>query len=130
MIKLFDLISGTRLRKKNVYFQYSTEEQFTGEYWEDGKKIYTKTLYPVVPQSGEVNYAHEIANIGDYRAFDYNNSYFQNKSTKDVYPISVYVGSTAWCFPYSITKTQAQIRFGSSFVAGWKLVITIRYTKN
>lgn len=44
MIKLFDLLNGTRLRKKNVYFQYSTEEQFTGEYWIDGKKIYTRTF--------------------------------------------------------------------------------------
>ena len=42
-VQLFDLITGLRLRKKNIHFQYSTKEQFTGEYWIDGKKIYQKS---------------------------------------------------------------------------------------
>ena len=29
---------------KDIGFHYSTEEQWTGEYWIDGKKIYTKTF--------------------------------------------------------------------------------------
>lgn len=32
------------IKRKDVYFKYSTSEQFTGEYWLDGKKIYTKTV--------------------------------------------------------------------------------------
>lgn len=45
MIRLFDFIDNIRLRKKNVYFRYSDSgEQFTGEYWLDGKKIYVKTI--------------------------------------------------------------------------------------
>lgn len=36
---------GNKVRKKDVYFKYSTEEQFTGEYWIDGKKYIVK-LYP------------------------------------------------------------------------------------
>lgn len=32
------------LRKKDVYFKYSIEEQWTGEYWLDGKKIYSKVI--------------------------------------------------------------------------------------
>lgn len=117
------------IEKKDIYFKYSSAEQWTGEYWEDGKKIYTKVLFPIVPANGEVNYSHGVSNIGDYRTFDYSNSYFQNKSTKQSFPISVYVGSTAWCFPYSITDSQVQVRFGSDFVSGWKLVVTIKYTK-
>ena len=35
---------GNKVRKKDVYFKYSTEEQFTGEYWIDGKKIYCKVI--------------------------------------------------------------------------------------
>ena len=50
------------LRKKDVYFKYSTEEQFTGEYWIDGKKIYCK----VVSVSGftkDKYVAHNISNL-------------------------------------------------------------------
>ena len=31
---------GNVVRRKDVYFKYSTDEQWTGEYWIDGKKIY------------------------------------------------------------------------------------------
>lgn len=62
MIKLFDLLNGTRLRKKNVYLQYSNQEQFTGEYWIDGKKIYCKTVAVNFGASTTVT-PHNIANI-------------------------------------------------------------------
>ena len=35
---------GNVVRKKDVYFKYSTDEQWTGEYWIDGKKIYCKVV--------------------------------------------------------------------------------------
>ena len=60
-IQLFDLITGLRLRKKNVYFQYSTEEQFTGEYWIDGKKIYVKSY-----NLGTINAFKKIENIANF----------------------------------------------------------------
>ena len=53
---------GNVVRKKDVYFKYSTDEQWTGEYWIDGKKIYCK----VVSVSGftKDNYvAHNISNL-------------------------------------------------------------------
>lgn len=31
---------GNFVRKKDVYLKYSTNEQWTGEYWIDGHKIY------------------------------------------------------------------------------------------
>lgn len=43
-ITVFGLKSGLRLQRKDTYFQHSTSEQFTGKYWVDGKKIYTKTV--------------------------------------------------------------------------------------
>lgn len=42
-IKVFGFKSGNRLQRKDTFFQYSTNEQFTGEYWIDGKKIYCRT---------------------------------------------------------------------------------------
>lgn len=53
---------GNVVRKKDVYFKYSTDEQWTGEYWIDGKKIYCK----VVPVSGftkDKYVAHNISNL-------------------------------------------------------------------
>ena len=53
---------GNVVRKKDVYFKYSTDEQWTGEYWIDGKKIYCK----VVSVSGftkDKYVAHNISNL-------------------------------------------------------------------
>lgn len=53
---------GNVVRKKDVYFKYSTDEQWTGEYWIDGKKIYCK----VVSVSGftkDKHVAHNISNL-------------------------------------------------------------------
>lgn len=53
---------GNVVRKKDVYFKYSTYEQWTGEYWIDGKKIYCK----VVSVSGftkDKYVAHNISNL-------------------------------------------------------------------
>lgn len=44
MLNIFRLKSGNRLDRKDTFFKYSTEEQFTGNYWIDGKKIYQKTV--------------------------------------------------------------------------------------
>lgn len=44
MLKIFGLKNGTKLQRKDTFFQYSTEEQFTGEYWLDGKKDLSKIL--------------------------------------------------------------------------------------
>ena len=52
---------GNVVRKKDVYFKYSTDEQWTGEYWIDGKK-YCK----VVSVSGftkDKYVAHNISNL-------------------------------------------------------------------
>ena len=53
---------GNVVRRKDVYFKYSTDEQWTGEYWIDGKKIYCK----VVSVSGftkDKHVAHNISNL-------------------------------------------------------------------
>ena len=33
-----DILGKVYVKQKDVYFKYSTDEQWTGEYWIDGKK--------------------------------------------------------------------------------------------
>ena len=61
MLKIFGLKNGTRLQRKDTFFQYSTEEQFTGEYWLDGKKIYQKSY-----NLGTINAFRKIENIANF----------------------------------------------------------------
>ena len=45
-------------QKVSTSFQFSTSEQFTGDYWVDGKKIYIKSVYVVfvpAPAAGKQN---------------------------------------------------------------------------
>lgn len=60
---------GNVVRKKDVYFKYSTDEQWTGEYWIDGKKIYAKVI-PVSGFSSTKNISHGISNL--YRVLSVN----------------------------------------------------------
>ncbi|MFQ6792923.1 MAG: hypothetical protein ACLRT4_09085 [Thomasclavelia sp.] len=63
-VNIFDFIdTSKRLRKKNIYFQYSTSEQFTGEYWTDGSKIYCKTISVGALNSTTKQVAHGISNL-------------------------------------------------------------------
>ena len=39
-----DILGKVYVKQKDVYFKYSTDEQWTGEYWLDGKKIYCKVV--------------------------------------------------------------------------------------
>ena len=53
-------------------FTYSTAEQWTGEYWIDGKKIYQKTVTWSNLSTGSISKAHNISNIDsivDYKIF-------------------------------------------------------------
>ncbi|OUQ08303.1 hypothetical protein B5E92_04435 [Erysipelatoclostridium sp. An15] len=69
-IQIFDFRDDyKRLRKKNVYFQYSTSEQFTGEYWIDGKKIYQKTFTTTKNNINTGNTNINVSNLGSYRAW-------------------------------------------------------------
>lgn len=124
-LNLFDRL----IKKKDVYFKFSTDEQWTGEYWLDGKKIYTKTFYTSTSGNAEVKINHGISNIGTFRSFDLGNSFWFNKSSNQAYPLNTYVNASSWSTSYTITNTQLQMNYGANFVTDWGLYITIRYTK-
>lgn len=69
MIRVFGLKSGDRLQRKDTFFQYSTSEQFTGEYWIDGKKIYQKTFTTTKNNINTGNTNINVSNLGSYRAW-------------------------------------------------------------
>lgn len=54
---------GNKVRKKDVYFKYSTEEQFTGEYWINGVKIYCKVILVTGFDSKDKYVPHNISDL-------------------------------------------------------------------
>lgn len=65
---VYDPVSGQTLDEV-IHPAYGTEEQWTGEYWLDGKKIYRK--YLSIPIEAATTTAHHlIDNIGDFKGFD------------------------------------------------------------
>ena len=57
-----DILGKVYVKQKDVYFKYSTDEQWTGEYWIDGKKIYCKVVY-VSGFTKDKYVAHNISNL-------------------------------------------------------------------
>lgn len=109
-------------------FKYSTEEQWTGDYWVDGKKIYTKTV-AVDFNDGENTISHGIVGFGAlidcrivwYDTMDKNWRYGDRRDTNDTC-IIVYAVSTTGIAIKS-TGTSWQTRTKDRYV-------TLRYTKD
>jgi hypothetical protein len=59
-----DLNERVNMLSWQVYDSYSFEEQWTGNYWIDGKKIYKKTIYiESLPDNTNLYVYHNIINI-------------------------------------------------------------------
>lgn len=110
-------------------FTYSTEEQWTGDYWLDGRKIYKKTIQSTINLFASGNVLHGINNIGTYRTFDTNNSFWLINGT--CYCIGIYESSTAFIRPGTISDSHVSLSVGSSWSsdATKPVYVTIRYTK-
>lgn len=107
-------------------FQYSTTEQWTGKYWIDGKKIYTKTLTVPSFKNADKLIPHNVANIGDYRTTDFANSYLKAGTSRYHLP-RISRGNANQQVAVNVTLTQLEIVVGSDagFDGGY---VTIRYT--
>lgn len=65
------------------YFQYSKNEQFTGQYWIDGKKIYQKTF--VATTNSFVHSISNLSNVVSISAIYYRgNTYGRSDGSNDV----------------------------------------------
>lgn len=87
-------------------FKYSTNEQWTGQYWIDGNKIYSKTVTWSNLDAGSISKAHGISNIKnivDYKIFAVNSGgemfefpcvYYGNGSSGTFYDTYMFITKT------------------------------------
>ena len=113
-----------------MYFKYSIEEQWTGEYWLDGKKIYSKVIQStgVLSSAGVVNIKHDIVNLNEFIDYEVTCS-----NGEDFYrfPVVYYSGGNTGTFycTYFILNVN-NIRFANNYSwANYKFKAIIRYTK-
>lgn len=118
------------VKRKDVYFQYSTSEQFTGNYWLDGKKIYQKTIQWTSLAVGKSTIAlntPNILNIVDYSVIAKSSvsSFFYK------FPSVYYASGSAGTFydTYFSMGVDNITAFNSTSWSGYTFYATIRYTK-
>ena len=105
------------IEKKDIYFKYSTEEQFTGEYWIDGKKIYQKSY-----NLGTINAFKKIENIAN---FERNIRYEFSMRAND--KISGMNGNSSTDL---FVTTGGDVYINTNGNTRYDVVLTLWYTKN
>ena len=123
---------GNKVRKKDVYFKYSTEEQFTGEYWIDGKKIYTKVIKEtgVLSKAETSNIKHDIINLSEFVDYDV---FVQGDDGLYRLPVVYYSNVTSGTFYDMFARVNGnsiQIINNSSSWSGYSVTAILYYTKN
>ena len=70
----------------DIGFHYSTEEQWTGKYWIDGKKIYTKTITGITnpTAASSVRKVYTLDSNMSYAWIDYSNSFYVENDVERV----------------------------------------------
>lgn len=113
---------------------YSTTEQWTGEYWVDGKKIYRKYL-SIPIEAATTTAPHLIDNIGDFKRFDTSKSCIEISPNGNPSPVVVpmYVRDTYYtAVEYVPSSDKIAIYLGSALL-NYKPVtakLILLYTKN
>lgn len=119
---------SNRIDSKEVFSQYNTQEQWTGKYWVDGKKIYEKTIdigtLPNYAVSGTKHVSHGI------------------KPLNRIVEISGVASSSTEAIPlphvnpWSLSESIVVRVDGSNIIigtntdkSGYKGYVTLRYTK-
>lgn len=125
--------------KELTAFTYSTSEQWTGEYWIDGKKIYTKTFEYEKTGTGTQNYVTDL-NYDDVENthLDLQNSFFclKNSTQWEFKPLNSPSGTSTYVCESLIYKNestkQVVIRtiFGTSLTGSKYIKATVRYCKS
>ena len=112
-----------------TYFKYSTEEQFTGKYSNDGKKIYIKDVYiGNLPNNGSKSKSHNISN---FRSLESAHMRWYDSVDNCWFFDFRYDSASIFCKPSNINNTNVKvIAMGTNWSNRtsdcW---ITIEYTK-
>lgn len=110
-------------------FTYSTAEQWKGEYWIDGKKIYQKTVTWSNLSTGSISKAHNISNIDsivDYKIFAKNSG-----GELFTFPCVYYGSGSSGTFYDTymfVTKTYINCKSNIAW-SSHEFYATIKYTK-
>ena len=104
-------------QKVGTSFQFSTAEQFTGDYWIDGKKIYVKSY-----SLGTINAFKKIENIAN---FDRNIRYEFTMRAND--KISGMNGNSSTDL---FVTTGGDVYINTNGNTRYDVVLTLWYTKN
>ena len=104
---------------------YSTEEQWTGKLWVDGKKIYQKTVtFEGLPNSTTGNYQHGIEDIN----IVINISGFYYRDTTFCYPLPYVSTNSLFCIDVKASPEVIQIITGRNHDKTIKVFLTLQYT--
>ena len=123
-INVFGLKSGNRLQRKDIFFQHSTSEQFTGEYFVDGKKIYCRYITATTKNVENTVNSWGIKRIIDVKGFVYS-QYGQ------YWPIPSYHQEQNYATSYFLENDRKTLRlwFGNYFPEGTAIELWVKYTK-
>lgn len=103
-------------QKVGTSFQFSTAEQFTGDYWIDGKKIYVKSY-----NLGTINAFKKIENIAN---FDRNIRYeFSMRANDKISGVNGIVNTDLF------VTTSGDVYINTNGNTRYDVVLTLWYTK-
>lgn len=112
---------------------YSTEEQYTGKHWIDGKKIYEKTFEYTSGWvvGGDATLTYSIPNINNITSF--NSIMYRNNGMTITDQQVVNIDDRDWSIQiYNVKTNELRIYIGSHYTgteAINKIILTFEYTK-
>lgn len=121
-----DFLGKIYVKQKDVYFRYSNDEQWTGRYWVDGKKIYNKVI--VCNASNQFDFYIPL-DISDYKQIVHIEIIGSYANSNTFFPIPSVAPSTG-NYIYNWAITNGNLRIFSTINITGDIAVIVEYTKN